>query len=185
MTRLRTIGIAAITALLIVVGCSSGSPSATAGRAATPIELESVLAASAYQRVFVDNSFGEGTSFTFVHVVERLGVAGDNSMVDSFAPGGRALTKGEKDAIARALNPTPVAFVPNIEGVVGTGPRPSIQQRTAVLTMAIPRFVGDRAEAMSQIYCGPTCGRGSTHVLSPTADGEWKVTGTTGTGFIS
>ena len=183
--RPRTIGIALIATVLIVVGCSSSTATETKGRAATEAELEAVLAATAHQRVFVDNSFGGGTAFTVVHVVGRLGVATKSGMVDSFGPGGRALRSGERDAIARALSPTTVEFVPNSEAVVGTGTRPIFRERTAILTLAVPLFVGDRAEVMSQISCGPTCGIGSTHVLSPTANGEWKVTGTTGTGFIS
>jgi hypothetical protein len=183
--RPRTIGSAVIVASLIFVGCSSGSPSETEGRVPTEAELESVLAATAHQRVFVDNSFGGGTAFTVVHVVERLRVAGESGMVDNFAPGGRALSAGEKDAIARALNSITVEWVPNIEAVIGTGSLPTFRERKAVLTLAVPRFVDARAEATSQLWCGPTCGIGSTHVLSPAANGDWKVTGTTGTGFIS
>jgi hypothetical protein len=177
----------ALIVVAVVAGCSGGGDSDDEGRGATASEYEAVLAAAASQRVFDDNGSGGGTVFTVVHVVERLGVMGTGKppMVDSFAPGGRLLTSGEKDAIARALHPTPVEWVPNQEAVVGTGRQPVLRPREAVLTLAVPRFVGNRAEAMSQIFCGPTCGTGSTHVLEPGPDGQWTVTGATGIGFIS
>lgn len=177
-----------IAAAVLLVSCSGGAGSDDDdARAATAAEHEAVLAAAAHQRVFVDNSFGGGTAFNVVHVVERLGVMGTGKYprVDPIAPGGRAMTEGEKNAIVRVLQPTPVEWVPHIEAVVGTGRQPVFRPREAVLTLAIPRFVGNRAEAMSQIWCGPTCGTGSTHVLTPASNGAWIVTGTTGIGFIS
>ena len=144
-----------------------------------------MLAATARQRINVDNSFGGHTAFQAINVVERLGVAEKNGMVDTRSAGGRPLTAAEKDAITAALAPMAVAWVPDIQAVIGTGPLPTFRERTAVLTMAVPRFSNGRAEATSELWCGSTCGVGSTHVLSRAADGTWSVTGTTGIGFIA
>ena len=104
--------------------------------------------------------------------------------VDMTSPGGRLLTAGEKDAITAALSPMTVEWVPDIHAVIGTGPLPTFHEIKGVLTMAVPRSSNGRAEAMSMLWCGPTCGIGSTHVLSSGADGTWRVTGTTCVGFI-
>ena len=143
------------------------------------------MAATARRRVTVDNSFGGQTAFSVVNVVEQLGIGTRNGMVDTRSPGGRPLTAAEKDAIAEALKPIAVEWVTDIQAVIGTGPLPSFHGRVAVLTMAVPRFSDGRAEATSMLWCGGTCGAGSTHVLSPAVDGTWSVTGTTGIGFIA
>ena len=173
-------------AALIMVSCAGGSSNDPGvGDPATAPEIEAVLAATARQRVNVDNSFGGHTAFHAVNVVERLGIGAKNGMVDTTSPGGRLLTAGEKDAITAALAPMAIAWVPDIHAVIGTGPLPTFRGIRAVLTMAVPRFSNGRAEATSMLWCGGTCGVGSTHVLSLAPDGTWSVTGTTGIGFIA
>ena len=149
MSRCRSAA-AVVAVALILASCSGGaSPSnGGAGDPASAAEIVSVLAATARQRVNVDNSFGGRTAFRTVSIVERLGVGARNGMVDTTSPGGRLLTTSEKDAIVASLSPMTV-------------------------------------EATSMLWCGGTCGAGSTHVLAPTADGTWSVTGTTGSGFVA
>jgi hypothetical protein len=178
---------AAIVAVaLILASCSGGSSeNDRAGDPASAAEIESVLAATARQRVNVDNSFGGRTAFRAVSIVERLGIGTRNGMVDTRSPGGRLLTVSEKSAIATALSPMTVEWVPDIQAVIGTGPLPTFREIKAVLTLAVPRFSNGRAEATSELWCGGTCGAGSTHVLEPATDGTWSVTGTTGIGFVA
>lgn len=53
-----------------------------------------------------------------------------------------------------------------------------------VVTLGAPRITGERATVTVETACGPWCAQGETLVLHRTARG-WRVTGLTGTSYLS
>lgn len=144
-------------------------------------ELAAVLAAVATHRVTVDNSFGGGTPFERVEVIETIGETNADGMID--ARDGRPLSDAERAAIETALAPLPVAFVPttvfeDLDPADDPGGR-------AIVTLAEPAEVDGRPAIASQLWCGGLCGIGGAHELVRVEDGTWTIGEPIGPQWIS
>lgn len=143
-------------------------------------DLADVLAAIAVHRVTVDNSFGGGSPFERIDVIETVGVTGADGFVD--ARDGRPLADAERAAIAGALAPLPVQFVPatvfdDLDPADDPGGR-------AIVTLAEPAEVDGQLIVASQLWCGGLCGIGGAHELRRD-DGTWTIGEPVGPQWIS
>jgi hypothetical protein len=172
-------------AFVVMSSCGGSVMDQTASTPAAPNDRAAVLATVALARVARDNSFGGEDVFTEVAIVERLGRGSDDGMVaiDAASP---AWTPDERAAVEQALAPRSVTWVASLEAVIGPGPSMTSPERLiAVVTISSPEIDGDNATVTSMLWCGGTCGAGSTHTLSRDPQGIWTITGTTGGAFIS
>lgn len=144
-------------------------------------ELAQVLAAAAVRRVTVDNSLGGGVPSGRVEVVETVGVADPNGILD--ARDGRPLTGDERAAIVVALEPLPVQFVP---ATVFDGLDPMEDPAGRVIvTLAEPAEVDGQLVITSQLWCGGLCGTGGAHELLRRDDGTWTTGEPVGSPWMS
>jgi hypothetical protein len=172
-------------AFVVLSSCGRSVMAHTTTTPAAPNDRAAVLAVVVLARVAHDNSFGGEDVFREVAVVERLGRGSDDGMVvvDVASP---EWTPDVRAAAQQALAPRSVTWVASIEEVIGPGPSMTSPARPiAVVTVAAPQIDGDNATVTSMLWCGGTCGAGSTHTLRRDPQGTWVITGTTGSGFIS
>lgn len=166
---------------------STGAPSTTEPGAVPPppvpaADLPEVLAAAALHRVTVDNSFGGGSPFDRVQVIERLGVVDANGFLD--ARDGRELDELERDAIVAALEPLPVEFVA-ADVLAETDALDDAPVGRAVLTLAEPAELEGRLTITSQLWCGGLCGIGGANEIVRSPDGAWSIGDPVGMQWIS
>ncbi|MFP5487012.1 MAG: hypothetical protein ACLGHQ_01720 [Acidimicrobiia bacterium] len=152
-----------------ISGSTSGPTPGAVGF--TAVDLADVLAAAARHRVLVDNSFGGEAAFTRVDVVDTIGITDDAGMLDARV--GRALRDAERDAIAGALAPLPVGFVPasvfeSLDPAEDPGGR-------VIVTLGEPEQMDGRLVIASQLWCGGLCGVGGANELVRAADGTWSI----------
>lgn len=145
-------------------------------------DLPEVLAAAAVHRVTVDNSFGGGSPFERVQVIERLGVVDANGFLD--ARPGRELNEDERGAIVAALEPLPVEFVA-ADVLAQTDALDDAPVGRAVLTLGEPAELDGRMSITSQLWCGGLCGIGGANELVRAADGAWSIGESVGGQWIS
>ena len=77
-----------------------------------------------------------------------------------------------------------MVWVHDLEAVIGTEPPLTVPDRHAVLMVAEPVIDGPRAEVATELWCGMTCGVGSTLVVERSGSGKWIVTGELG-GYVA
>lgn len=145
--------------------------------------IAELLAATAKHRVFDENSFGGQDVFDRINVIDSVAKPNSNGFLTPDPAS--LLGDEERAAIAQALAPLDVTWVPSFQAVVGDAEDPDYRDVGAILTLGAPEFNGGQAEVASELWCGGLCGIGGTHVLERDASGVWAVTGTTGESWIS
>jgi hypothetical protein len=155
------------------------------GTGLTHLERASVLAAAVAERVLRDNSMGSSVRFDRVNIVVSLGTPTGSGV--EVTPTSPLLTTEEKAAIQDAVRPTPVTWVESVTQVLGPPGHdlPTYLEVGAIVTLGIPEIENGSAKVYSELWCGGTCGIGSTYLLERNNSGTWKVTGVTGPGFIA
>jgi hypothetical protein len=170
-----------VVAVVVLIGACGSSSTVPPTLASIPrlnasADSAAVLAATAHQRVFVDNSRGGSTVFDTVYVLDKLG-SPIGPRLDLTAPS--TIDDAERDAVAKALAPARVEWVPDscsVPNAIAPGSRPV----TAILVLGVPFIRGDKAEAVSNLWCNTACAAGGAYSLARSNDGHWRVTGHVG-----
>ena len=161
---------------------STTSPIATAGTSSRG----STIPASVSQVLAVVAAHAVGSGSSVVSVRDTLGVGDAHDAIIDLADGGvRPLNADERAAIETALAPAQVEWIDQAQAAEFERRQlePSPPQFT-VLTLAEPRISGDTVVVTANVWCGALCGAGSTYVLTGEL-GEWTITGTTGSSWVS
>lgn len=156
-------------------------PTATSGSASPETvraggTTSQLLAAAARHRVYVENSFGGGSPFDRVEVIDLLGTESDGFV--RYAGATRKLSDDEKRAIVNALDPLDVEFVEAQSRVDES------DELVGQLSLSEPVIFGTEAEITTGIVCGGTCGAGGTLRFS-FAESEWQYVESIGGEWIS
>ena len=143
-----------------------------------------MIVAAVVRRVHTDNSFGGEDVFDRLNIVQRLGDATGDGMVN-VGEHSVLIDADTRLAIEQALAPAVVTWVDSTSAVIGDAQQiPDAAEVGAILTIAAPKIDGDRATITTGLWCGGTCGTGGTHTLKRTS-GTWNVTGATGPQWVS
>ena len=114
------------------------------------------------RRATVGNSWDDPGRFGYIYVVERLGRADADGFITG-VESGRALTHAERASVEAALAPRTVQWIESWN-VVDERATTTLPEDRAIITVAEP-LVEDRLEVATELWCGDTCGIGSTSVL--------------------
>jgi hypothetical protein len=157
--------------LSAITSCSGSDDSDAEGRvdaaALSAHDRSQIIATAAEHRVEVANGSGRDNLYDSVDVVENLGTPGPRG-IDW---GDRTpMTRGDREAIASALAPRTVNFVPEVEY-----PEIQVSDTYAILTLSAPTTVDERLTIMTGLWCGFSCGIGGAHIVGRDADGTWTI----------
>ena len=167
-----------------LVNTSETSATATTSVSVAPVEDDgAVLAAAVLWRATVGNSWDDPGRFAHIYVVERLGRADADGFITG-VESGRALTHAERSSVEAALAPRTVQWVESWNAVVDERATTTLPEDRAIITVAEPLVEDRRAEVATELWCGYTCGIGSTSVLELSPSGDWVVVDQLG-GYIS
>jgi hypothetical protein len=172
---MRYLAFAAVVAVMAACSSRSTGPAIppSVPRLNASADSAAVLAASARERVSVDNNFG-GAAFATVYVFDKLG-APIGPKLDFTAPS--TIADAERDAVTKALAPTRAEWIADhrtlLDLATTIGSRPTIP----ILYLGVPVLTGDTAQVVSSLWCGTTCTAGGAHLLVRGADGTWQVNG--------
>lgn len=181
--------------VMLAPGCTDDSPERAAGPppprpSDTPsgnkeqIEIYSTVIR---RLVTKDHTFGGGPSpFKYVYVVNgAIRDAGD-ARGNHFGPAPQPFPSAVVDGIQQELvDLPPVEFVTAADdlrrGKQGMG---GVKNDGVIISLGSIEHEDDELHVGNGLWCGGTCGQWLTYVLEA-KQGEWKVTGTTGTTAIS
>lgn len=161
------------------------TPETTTTEPTLPEPTAEVFAATAYQLMTVDHTFGEGptpfTEFVIGKFTDPNAGPGDEPTTVASRP----LTDGERSAVESRLSPLgEVTWIDDALAYEIPVPR-SPNERSAVISFGEPAIDGRGALAPIEMTCGDVCGLALTYKLTQEANGGWEVTGDTGMMEIS
>lgn len=165
-----------LAALVVFAACGSPGTSSDHPEAAA-------LAAAVHHLVTESNTFGPSHQFSEILVWNHYDRAGGSTGRWSVQPG-RVLTATIQSAIKDSLNGLgPIRWINNPRQWITDDLRPVIEG-AAIVSVGETTLDGDEALVPVLLWCGGTCGFGTTFQLS-LMDGNWVVTGNQGGVFIS
>jgi len=160
---------------LLTASCGASSPSAN--------DTAPVMAASLYQLVTVDNTFGGSPPPFTTYLIQTSTDPYAGTGTESANPR-RALTQDERDAIEAAIEPLgTVQWVDDPTEYQTSDLMPTVEG-AAILGVGEPVFDSKGALVPVSLWCGGLCGTWFTYRLEDMSQG-WEVTGVEGPRAIS